>query len=384
MQRVFVREPWLKVLLFVRDLDYGGTQRQISALAQGLGHKGHDVTIAVFYPGGGLEREVDQSVVTVRSLGKQRRWDVFSFVAGVAKLLRHERPDVIYSMLDGPNLYAALLKGYHPGVKLTWGIRSSNVEWSNYPRLAYLTYRLCILISSVPQLVIFNSNAGLEFHASEGLKTKRSCVISNGIDTERYYPDSASTAQTRISWGVNPEDLLIGVVGRLDAMKDLPTFFHAVVKFAHKVNYLKIICVGDGPAAYKKELCSLVDRLELTPLVNFIGFVDDMRAVYNTIDVLVSSSVGEGFPNVIGEAMACGTPCIATDVGDSAQIIGDAGYVVSPRKPECLAAAILGFLQKTQMERRELSMLASTRIQKMYGIETMVDRTEEKLKELIR
>ena len=150
-------------------------------------------------------------------------------------------------------------------------------------------------------------------------------VIPNGIDTSRFREMPGSGARLRALWGVRDDQILIGLVGRLDYMKDHPTFLRAAAKLTHHNDSVRFVCVGGGPISYAAQLKDLSSELGLHDRIVWAGDQDDMPSVYSALDLLVSSSSGEGFSNVIGEAMACGVPCVVTDVGDSALIVGETG-----------------------------------------------------------
>lgn len=373
----------MKILFLLRDLGYGGTQRQLLSLAEGLQQRGHIVILGIFYGGGIFEKNARSAGVDVISLQKAGRWDVFSFALRTVTLLRRERPHVIYSFLDGPNVIAALLRQTYPPAKLVWGVRSSYVNWHHYSRVGYWMYRLAARLSRIPSKIIFNSQAGLAYHVSNGFCERVSTVIPNGIDTVEFAPVYDGANQVRRSWRVNETDLLIGLVGRLDGMKDVPTFIRAARIVADWRRDVKFLCIGIPDAeGGSPELARLVEQLGMQERVMFLDYADDMRAVYNALDIVASSSIGEGFPNVIAEAMACGKPCVATDAGDSALIVGDTGYIVSPGNADALAGAMRRMLTRVEKEGRVLSSLARERICKHFSRDLMVERTETVLQEV--
>ena len=331
----------MKIAFLIRCLDYGGAERQLVALAKGLSRQGHAVSVATFYAGGSLEKDLREAGVAVIPLNKKSRWDVLGFTGRLVKVMREQRPDVLHGYLGAPNILTVILKLVVPRLRTVWGIRASNMDLDRYDWTARLAYRVERLLSRFADLIIVNSRAGFDYAVAQGFPQERMIVIPNGIDTERFRPDRNSGLELRSEWGVREKELLVGVVARLDPMKDHPTFLKAASLLAEERADVRFVCVGDGPDDCQRELRGLGRQLGLTDKINWAAGRDDMPAVYNALDILVSSSsFGEGFSNVIGEAMACSVPCVVTDVGDSALIVGDNGDVVPPADVEAMKAAI--------------------------------------------
>lgn len=200
-------------------------------------------------------------------------------------------------------------------------------------------------------------------------------VIPNGIDTERFHTDAEAGRQLRHAWGVEDDEILIGLVGRLDPMKDHPTFLHAAALLAQEVPAVRFVCVGSGSAAYQRELQALAAELDLADRVIWAGPASDMRAVYGALQIATSASAyGEGFANVLGEAMACGVPCVTTDVGDSARIVADTGAVVPPRAPLALVSAWQELIAMGAAGRAILGQRARARILATFSTTTLVSQ----------
>jgi len=240
--------------------------------------------------------------------------------------------------------------------------------------------KICELVSPSVRLIIFNSHKGLDTNIKNGYRAQKIRVISNGIDVDKFKFDRFARNKMRRKHSISSTKKVIGIVSRLATMKDHTTFFKAVALLAEKIDRVVLIVVGDGTAVYVEELQNLVENLGLREQVIWFGNRSDVVTIYSALDVLVSSSsYGEGFPNVIGEAMSCGVPCVVTDIGDSAMIVGDPTRVVNPRDPEMLAAAIYRIL-KTQKSNE--SQALRNRIISNYSIDKMIDLTEQELSNL--
>lgn len=366
-----------RLALLIRSLDYGGAERHLLTLSRALDKERFSVTVLHFYPGGRLEDELKASGVSLVSLKKTGRWDLLRFPVRLVRHLKTVRPDVIHSFLVEPNLLTVFLKPLFPRAHIVWGVRASRVHFEHYDWFSRLNFRLQCFLSRFADLIIFNSERGRAFHIGEGFPAKKSVVIRNGIDTERFKPDREAGLRVRAELGVGADATLVGHVGRLDPMKDHPTLLRAAALVCRERRDVYFLCVGTGAGDYTNELRRLATELGISEKVIWAGGRADMPAVYSSLDLLVSSSFSEGFPNVIGEAMACGVPCVVTDTGDSAMIVGETGLVVEPRNPSALFAAIISLMEKDPEGR---GRRARARILENFSVERMAAETERAIR----
>ncbi|MDQ7834276.1 MAG: glycosyltransferase [Humidesulfovibrio sp.] len=373
----------MRVLLSIPSLLPGGAERQFAELAAGLAARGHAVLAVALERGGPLESALGGAQLAV--LGKTCRLDNVRVAWKLAGLLRSFRPQAHYTFLTAACVLGGLLKPFFPAVKLVMGLRATDVEHAaySYGRAGRLMHGLEARLSSMAELVVANSHAGRQDALRRGFSADRTVVVPNGIDTARCRPDRVLGLPLREAWGIQPGELLVGHVARLDPMKDHPNFLRAAALLATQRPGLHFVCVGAGPEGYAAELRSLADGLGLADRLVWTGGRTDMPAVYNALDALcLSSAYGEGFPNVLGEAMACGVPCCATDVGDAAQVIGDMGGVEPKSNPEALAAGLEGLLDRLGREGGGLRSACRERIVANFGVERMVEDTEARLEKL--
>ncbi len=367
----------MKVLFLLRALDHGGTQRQVVTLATALVATGHAVLIVSFYGGGALEAEARSAGVDVRSLAKRGRWDVLGFLRRLARLVVAERPDVLHSYLDVSNILASLMRPLiGRKARLVWGIRASDMGSSGFGWLPRVTFMVQRVLARIPDVIIANSWSGADFHVARGFSRDRIVVIPNGIDVSRFVPDPELGLRPRAEWGVPPGTALIGLVARLDPVKDHETFLRAAKLLSDVRPELRFVCVGTGIwPGYAEALRARARALGLDTRLVWAGDRADMVAVYNALNLLCLTSAGEGFPNVVGEAMACGVPCVVTAVGDAARLVGDAGFVVPPGSPEAVADACRTLLDCSAEQKAELRARARARIAEEYGVDRLAERT---------
>jgi len=373
----------VKIFFLVRSLAYGGAERQLTLLSKGLCERGHDVVIAVFYSGGPLEKELKVTNVRILDLNKYGRWEIFGFLFRLIQVVRAERPHVLHGYLWVPNLLTVVLKPLFPNIKIVWGIRSSSRDLNQESWLERLSMKLNCWLSRFPDAIIANSQVGCNDYLAQGYPSEKMVVIPNGVDTEQFHPDPKARRRIRCEWGVIEQDHIVGIVGivgRLSPIKDHPNFLRAAALLAQERKDVRFVCVGDGAADYLQTLQVLAEELGLRESLVWNEARADMSAVYNALDIVVSSSTSEGLSNVIGEAMACGLPCVVTNVGDSAWVVGDTGEVVPPKDPVALKNAIERLLDQKPYGPTQIRQGIVDRL----SVSNLVADTEHTLHALVR
>jgi glycosyltransferase involved in cell wall biosynthesis len=366
-------------MFVIHSLGYGGAERQLVNLAKGLAQLNHEVVVVTFYPGGPLEQELWDAGVAVWTLNKGNRLDIPRSIWKLVSLVRQMRPDILHGYLTTPNLLSLIVKIFCPSTRIVWGVRASNVDWKTYDYFTRFWFRCECALSRFPDLIIVNSFEGARYHLSHGFPNEKIIVIHNGIDTDRFKPDNEARGRVRHEWGIREGEKLVGLVGRLDPMKDHPTFLKAAASMIARRKNIRFVCIGRGSITYQTYLRSLGDKLGLSEHVTWIDPRQDIHIFYNALDVAVSSSAwGEGFPNVVAEAMASGVWCVVTDVGDSACLVERTGQVVPANSPEAMARAIEISLQDGHEAKPEL---VRKRIVQNFAIGKMVELTEKALKQ---
>ena len=384
----------MKILFFIQHLGLGGVLRQISILADQLARRGHNVSFLALYPSDQNWHLLGKLNVELRSLIAQKpKGILFQSIqlvkAGFAlrSLLRQEDIEILYGF-QGPSarfLAWVATRGL-PNTELVWGNRGSSGRGSGQRTTPHglgwksaLLLQLSRLVSGTVPLVISNSEAGYVGRKARRFQSIKHLVIYNGFDTDNFRPDLGARMRVRSEWTIQHERL-IGIVARFYPSKGHRIFLEAAALLCKEWKDVRLVVVGDGPL--KTELESFARALGLTESLIWAGPRGDMPAVYNALDILCSSSIhGEGFPNVIGEAMACGVPCVVTDVGDSAKIVGDQGIVVPPGDARMLANGLEKMLLNlNNIDPGEIR----GRIARLFSIENLVDATEKALAEVCR
>lgn len=373
----------IRVFFLIRSLHVGGAERQLVNLVKGLDKSCFEVAVGLFYNEGPLREELSaERGIRIYPLGKQGRWDIFRFLARLVGILREFSPDILYSYLTDANVLA-LLARYFSGVPhVVWGVRASYMDFSKYDLMTRFIFRFAAVQSSRVDLIIANSHAGAAFHRGQGYDGRRFIVVPNGVETDHFSPNPSIGKELRSEWEIRDGDVLIGLIGRSDPMKDHSTYLQAAALLLRDLQNVRFLCIGGGGESYQSELQSFSQELGLDGHVIWVGPRKDMCAIYNALDIVCSSSYSEGFPNVVAEAMACGVPCVVTDVGDSRFLVGDTGFAVPPKNPQMLSEALQRMIHLGEGGRHEFGIRARQRIIQNFGVERLIATTSSSLSKL--
>lgn len=366
-----------KILFFIRSLNAGGAERQLVVTAKGLAQRGHGVTVLTFYEGGFYADELNDTKIQLLNLQKKGRWDVFPFILRLRKVLRNQTPDVIYSFLGTANILTVVMRYFIAPVRIVWGVRASNMDLEQYDWLSRWSYWLECRLARFSDAIIVNSNAGMKYAVEHGFPEKKMTVIPNGIDTERFHIDKSAGEMLRKAWNVAGGEHLIGVVGRIDPMKGIPTFLEAAVLLRENCSHARFVWVGTGETTYENSMRQLSSKLGLDDVLIWAGRHTNMVAVYNAFDIASSSSYSEGFSNVLGEVMACGVPCVVTNVGDSALVVGDTGLVVPAKDSRALADAWNEMLLLDDEMFQERTIAVRNRVVNEFSVAALIENTSK-------
>ena len=359
----------MKLFFLIRSLDHGGAERQLTELVKGLDKSRHQITVATFYDGGALRPEIENLAgVRVLSLGKKGRWDLLPFLLRLSRIVRETRPDILHGYMGIANELCSLMARLHGG-RAVWGLRQSERDPFQYGWLTRWSERAGAWFSKSADLIIANSHAGKRHYAAHGYRADRMIVVHNGVDTARFHPDHAAGRAMRAEWKIADDELLVGMIGRLDPQKDHPNFLRAAAIVAKQRAKVRFVCVGNGFASYADELRKQSDAAGLNGRVLWTPSSNNVLGIYNALDLAtLPSKNGEGFANVVGEAMACGIPVVVTDAGDSALIVGNNEQVVPIQQPEALAQAWLRTLDLPPAERARLGSAQRVRIEENFQV----------------
>lgn len=373
----------MRIALLIRALDRGGAERQLVMLAEGLARRGHDVHVLSFYGGGKLVTEMSDTGATFATVTKRGRWDMAGFLVRLVRELRRIGPDVIYSSMPAANITGALIRPLVRKPDVVWRLASSEMDLSRYHWFSALSYRVEAMLASIPGLIIANSSAGRAAALGRGYPADRMSVVVNGIQTAIFQPRRESGQAIKRAWGLDNGKWTVAQVARSDPKKGYEDFLAAAKILCDQRDDVQFVCVGVDSGDYTLRLKDEAERKGISDRMLWRGVEEDMGPVYNAMDInTLASRFGEGFPNAVGEAMACGVPCVVTEVGDSAVIVGDCGEVVAPGSPEQMAQAWTRLLARLETGGAALRDEARKRIVENFSVDRYIDETEKLLRGL--
>ena len=400
----------MKLVHVITDTDTGGAEMMLEKLVAALERENARQSRQA---GGPLEEPIEQRVISllpvdtvgrriresgvpVESPGLRPGFPGPAALLRLAGLLRAERPAVLQTWMYHADLLGGLAGRLFAGMPVLWNIRQSNLDPAVNTSSTMRSAALCRRLSrKVPQVIVCGSEAARRTHTEFGYDESRMVVLPNGFDLEKFYPDREEGRVLRRELGIPDGAPVIGLMARFDPQKDHATFIRAARHLTASVSAgagsvgrrsspaataPRFVLCGEEVVWENPRIRELIGEGPEGPfggLFHLLGRRHDLRRLYNAFDIGGTSSLGEGFPNVVGEAMACAVPCVVTDVGDSALIVAETGLVVPPRDPEALAAAWRRLIERGTEERERLGAAARSRIEAHYGIETVARRYAE-------
>ena len=361
----------IRLAHIVSDLDVGGAEVMLAKLVGGMDRARFSNTVISLTDEGQLGERIASSGVAVHTLGMKRGRPDIRALPRLIRLLKGIQPTIVQSWLYHADFLSTLAVKLAGSPILIWNVRCSDMDLTRYSPLTRWVQWTLAKSSRVPVAVVVNSEAGKQQHEQVGYRPRRWVVIPNGFDIEQFRPDPRARLTLRSEWQIPESAVIVALVARVDPMKDHATFLKAAQLVAQARQDVYFVLAGKDTMT----LASAVADKALASQTRLLGYCSRMECVLPGVDLMcLSSAFGEGFPNVLGEAMACGIPCIATDVGDARSIIGETGTVVPPRDPARLASAIIDMAGRGLAERQQLGRRARERIEDVYSLPKIIDR----------
>jgi glycosyltransferase involved in cell wall biosynthesis len=318
--------------------------------------------------------------IPVWCLNMRRGWPTPRVLVSLARIIRSFRPHLMQSWLYHADVLLSLARYLEPvarKAKWAWNIRCSQAELEGGWTLLRLLTAALARISDRPDVVIANSRAGIDHHCRIGYHPRRWVSLPNGFDCMKFRPDPSARAILSEELKLPSGSEIVTLIARFDPLKDHENFLSAIALSRRERDGIRAVMVGKGITRENHELMSKISKHGLAGSVALLGERDDLSLIAAASSVVVLSSLAEGFPNVIGEAMASGTPCVVTDVGDSQWMVGDTGIVVPSRDSTALASGIIRLLAETRQEHEARGSRARQRILTHFGLEGIVARYEK-------
>ncbi len=364
----------MKIVHIITGLSTGGAERALYNLLQGGLHTEFDCYVVSLRTKGTIGPQIQALGVPVIALGIPSRRTLVG-VINLRHFIKALQPDVIQGWMYHGNLAATLTSNFVSNIPavLAWNIRHSLYDLGYEKLMTRQVIRANRFFSNTPDVILYNSHLSRKQHEAFGFIAHNGQVIPNGIDVQQFSFSSTSRQRIRIELGIPPDALVFGHVARLHSMKDHPLFLGAAANVALRHSDVYFLLSGRDVSPENPSIAQLIPE-KVRNRFHLLGERSDVEELMSTMDVFCLSSRGEGFPNVLGEAMAVGVPCLATDVGDSAAIVGDTGVIVPPNNEEAFIAGIEHFLTMSSEERNLLGTMARARIAANYTLGIIVNQ----------
>lgn len=369
----------VRILHIINDLSIGGAEMMLYRLLSQTSRQRFAPVVISLMDRGSLREQIEELGIPVYTARMKPGLPTPLGVWRLIRLARQIKPDLIQGWLYHGSL-AAQLAGFSLAGKapVLWGIHCSIYSLSFEKRLTAAVVRLCALLSRLASNIIFVSHTSRSQHQALGYHIEKSCVVPNGIDTTQFAPDAEARDAVRRELSLPQKALLIGVINRYHQMKDHANFLNAAAQLTKRYPELHLILAGRGVDPENRALTDLIHELELDGRTHLLGERTDIARLVAALDIFcLSSSHGESFPIIVGEAMSSEVPCVVTDVGDAAWMVSVTGQISAPRDAAALAAACDALLELGLTGRHALGQAARRRVADLFSLSSVVAKYAE-------
>jgi glycosyltransferase involved in cell wall biosynthesis len=366
------QERTIQVLHVIIGLEVGGAERVLARVVAGAedgGRVQHSVVSLTTI--GTIGEQLHAAGVDVVALGTRSAAGAASAVIQLRRIIRGRRPDIVQTWMYHADLIGGLAARAAGVSRVIWGIRATSML-TGTARMTAAIRRVCAPLSRViPEVIVCAAEASLVEHARMGYDRRRMRVIPNGFDPTRFDVPPGMRTSIRHAFGWTEGDLVVGTVGRFNPYKDYPTLVRAASLIAREEPRARFLLVGRGLHDGNAELVHLISATGYRDRFVLAGERSKTAECLAAMDVFCLSSRSEGFPNAVGEAMAAAVPCVVTDVGDAARLVGETGRVVGPGDAPALASATLDYLRMDAATRTAVGLRARRRIEDHFSAGAM-------------
>jgi len=360
----------MRVLIIISGLGTGGAEKQLSLLIGEL-VKSSVVVSVLALRGGSVKSEIEAIGVPVQVMTSIAWVDIPASFIELVRIAKAFRPDVVQGWMYHGNIVASLVQRWAaPRSRLVWGVRQSLYEIAREKPLTQAVIRASAWLSTGPDTIVYNSQTARDQHEAAGFANACGRVIDNGIDAQKFQPDDAARLSVRDMLGLTQNTLLIGLVARDHPIKGHEVFLRAADLLLKKRSDVHFLLIGNGVTKDQPAFVRLLNDVSVGQRLHLLGERSDIPVFTAALDIASSSSWGEAFPNTVGEAMSCGVPVVATDVGDVRRIVGDAGIVVPSGDAKAMAQAWHRLLDDSK-KRQTMGEIGRERVLSLFGVTAM-------------
>jgi glycosyltransferase involved in cell wall biosynthesis len=357
----------MKILHMVGGLGRGGTEMMLVGLVRELQQISKITNEVISLTDlSGLAPELQALNVPLYSVGIRGGTSWLVALSRLRRLIRDREPDVLQAWMYHSNVASVIAAP--SSVPIVWGIHHSLHDAKGEKRLTRALIKGGRLLARYASAIVYCSAVSADQHARIGYSASKQIVIPNGFDTEKFAPNDLDRREMRLRLGIPPDCIAIGNAARFHPTKNHSGLISAFAQLIADGKKAILVMAGRSIDEGNEALSSLIGAAGVQKAVRLLGERRDVQQLMRAFDVYVSSSIGEAFPIVLGEAMASGTPCIATDVGDSRDIVGDTGWLVPPHDTNALGNALRLAVEFGHERLLQRGATARERIEKRYSL----------------
>lgn len=362
----------MRILHIITSLNIGGAELMLKRLIESHRTKTNSTHTVISLTGiGEVGMQLRASGVEVQALNMRSPLDILRILWRLRQQIRSFHFDIVQTWMYHANLLGGLAARFAGNYNVIWGIRGSAIPQQGVSATSIIVSLGAWLSRILPSVIICCAESARIVHVKKGYKQSKMIVVPNGFDLTQFIRTPLYRQQARTEFGFDDKDIVVGIVGRFDLLKDYRNFVLAGTELAKENEHVKYLMVGRGIERTNEVLMKWIEEGQLVHKFILLGERNDIPRCLASMDIFCLSSSNEGFPNVVCEAMAMGVPCVVTDAGDAAEIVSDTGIVVAPCDPTALARALRDMISKGANERLHLGELARQRINKHYSIDAI-------------
>ena len=367
----------IKILNIINSMEVGGAEVMLKKILINSDNTKFKHIIVTLKSENQILNDLKRKNIEIYSLKLNSFLNFLRSFKSLLQIVKKIKPDYILTWLHPSDFYGVFIKLMYPEVTLIWNIRCSKLI---YPIVGFkniLLVKILSKFSKYPDLILSNSFSGIKEHLRLGYKPKEIKVIPNGFDLKSFTPNNKLGKLYRKELRLNQSDFVIGFVGKYNRIKGIEKFILTANIASIKFSNWKFVLIGRDLTYENKELVTSLKKYKICKNFRLLGERQDINKILCSLDVLSLTSSSEGFPNVIGEAMSCGVPCVSTDVGDCKSIIGETGIISKNNKPQNIFNDWLSIHKMLKNDSSILKKSTRARIKKYYEINFIINKYEK-------
>ena len=362
------------VLHVITGLEVGGAEMALYRLILEFRGSPYIHTVVVLTAGDGMHARFVESGIKLIVLDVRR--SPLSHMLRLYRLIRALRPDIVQTWLYHADFLGGLAARMAGNRNVIWGVRTTDVDGGCARATSFVRHMCASLSRWIPHTIVCVAEAARRSHSTVGYDADRMVVVGNGFDLSALTSSPEQRSQLRAQCGFGGDDIVLGSLGRFNLDKDHANFVKAAGQLAARHDRLRFLMVGKDLDANNQELMRWIDETGYADRFVLLGERRDAPVCLAAMDIFCLSSRTEAFPNVVGEAMAMGLPCVATDVGDVAVLMADTGVVVPKADPDALARGVARLVALGPDYREQMGKRAKERIRETFTMACVRERFE--------